>query len=106
MLVVVTPLRKNGFRIPARDLAECDISGDLVIGQRWVTSTQSRLAAEIRKHGSQLPGEDQILMVLFDPEIRSWRGSTFKLNGWEVLEWKDEGRQLVLQEWACQIQGL
>lgn len=105
MFVVVTPLRKNGFRTPARDLAGCDISGDLVIGQRWITSTQSRLAAEIRKHGSQASGDDEILAVLFDPAIRSWRGANFKLNGWEIREWKGEGRQLVVQEWACRIDG-
>jgi len=50
------------------------------------------------------PGDD-VLAVLFDPEIRSWRGGTFKLNGWEIIDWKREGRQLVIQEWACRIEG-
>ena len=105
MRVFVTPLRRNGFRIPARDLGSSELSGDLVIQERAISSTQSRKAAEVRKYGSQLSSSDQVLAVLFDPEIRCWRGATFKLNGWEVIDWKGEGRQLVVQEWACRIDG-
>lgn len=105
MLVVVTPLRKNGFRIPSRDLGSCEIAGDLIVQERRISETQSRTAAEIRKKGIQIANDDQVLAVLFDPEIRSWRGATFKLNGWEVIDWKGNGRQLVVQEWACRIDG-
>lgn len=105
MHVFVTPLRRNGFRIPARDLGSSEISGDLVIQERAISPTQARKAAEVRTHGSQLASGDQLLAVLFDPEIRCWHGATFKLNGWEVIDWKGEGRQLVVQEWACRIEG-
>lgn len=102
MLVTVTLLRQNGFRLNKENR---ELSGQLVIHERRISETASRLAAELHGPSAMKSNHDQVLAVLFDPEIRSWLGSTFKLNGWEIIEWKSEGRQLVVQEWACRIDG-
>lgn len=102
MHITVTMLRRGGFRIRS-DYQE--ITGNLVIEERRVREGMTRLAAEIQTPGAMLGSGPHTAAVLFDPQIRCWRGATFKLNGWEILDWKGEGRQLVVQEWACRIEG-
>ena len=106
MRVAVTPLRKHGFRIPNRDLsANVELIGELLILNRWVSNTKTRLAAELRKGGSTVSGDSNLLAVLYEPVIKGWMGANFNLTGWEILDWKEEGRQIVVQEWACRIDG-
>lgn len=102
MRITITKLRHNGFR---KKPENHELSGRLIIHERHVGESVKRLAAELRGLNSMMGGGDQVLAVLFDPQIRCWRGATFKLNGWEIIEWKGEGRQLVVQEWACRIEG-
>jgi hypothetical protein len=102
MQVTVTLLRRNGFRIQTDNL---QVSGQLVIAERRVRDGMLRLAAEIQTPGPMLGDGPSIIALLFDPTIRNWRGANFKLNGWEIIDWKGEGRQLVIQEWACTIDG-
>lgn len=102
MQVTVTLLRRNGFRIQTDNR---QVSGQLVIAERRVRDGMLRLAAEIQTPGPMLGDGPSIIALLFDPTIRNWRGASFKLNGWEIIDWKGEGRQLVVQEWACTIEG-
>jgi len=102
MKVTVTLLRRNGFRIQTDNR---QVSGQLVIAERRVRDGMLRLAAEIQTPGPMLGDGPSIIALLFDPTIRNWRGASFKLNGWEIIDWKGEGRQLVVQEWACTIDG-
>lgn len=102
MQITATLLRHNGFRIQTGNQ---QISGQLVIEERRIRDGMLRLAAEIQAPGAMLGNGARVLAVLFDPQIRVWRGAGFKLNGWEIIEWKGEGRQLVVQEWACCIDG-
>ena len=102
MKVTATLLRRNGFRIQKDNQ---QIAGELVIAKRRIRDDVLRLAAEIQAPSAMLGDGPRVLAVLFDPEIRAWRGANFKLNGWEIIEWKGEGRQLVVQEWACCIDG-
>lgn len=102
MQITATLLRRNGFRVQSGNQL---ITGELVIGERRIREGMMRLAAEIQAPGAMLGNGAQTLAILYDPEIRCWRGATFKLNGWEIVEWKGEGRQLVVQEWACRIEG-
>lgn len=81
------------------------VAGQLAIAERRIREGMLRLAAEIQEPGPMLGDGPRILALLFEPEIRAWRGSSFKLNGWEIIDWKGEGRQLVVQEWACTIDG-
>lgn len=102
MRVSITQLRHNGFR---KSTENHELSGQLIIQQRHIGQGAKRLAAELYRPSTTLVSGDQALAVLFDPEIRSWHGATFKLNGWEIIDWKGDGRQLVIQEWACRIEG-
>ncbi len=102
MRVTITQLRHNGFR---KSLENHEFSGQLIIQERHVGQGAKRLAAEVHGASSMLGSGDQVLAVLFDPVIRSWHGATFKLNGWEIINWKGDGRQLVIQEWSCRIEG-
>lgn len=102
MKVTATLLRRNGFRIQKDNR---QIAGELVIAERRIRDGMLRLAAEIQAPGAMLGDGPRVLAILFDPEIRAWRGASLKLNGWEIIEWKGEGRQLVVQEWACSIDG-
>lgn len=102
MHITATLLRQNGFRLNKENR---EISGQLIIHERRITETAIRLAAELHGPAAMKANDERVLAVLFDPEIRSWQGSTFKLNGWEIIDWKGEGRQLVVQEWACRIDG-
>ena len=102
MRVSITQLRHNGFR---KSTGNHELSGHLIIQERHVGQGVKRLAAELHELNSITCSGDQVLAVLFDPEIRSWHGATFKLNGWEIIDWKGDGRQLVIQEWACRIEG-
>ena len=102
MRVTITQLRHNGFRVKTENR---ELSGQLFIHDRHVGESMKRLAAELHGLNSVAGSGDQVLAVLFDPEIRSWHGAMFKLNGWEIVDWKGDGRQLVIQEWACRIEG-
>lgn len=102
MHITATLLRQNGFRLNKENR---QISGQLIVHERRISETASRLAAELHGPSAMKASDEQVLALLFDPEIRSWHGTTFKLNGWEIIDWKGEGRQLVVQEWACRIDG-
>lgn len=106
MQVEITPLRKNGFKLSGKaNQSHTQIHGNLTIGPRWVSSTQTRLAAELRCLGSVLQGDESLIAVIYEPQIKGWRGSGFNLTGWEIVDWKGDGRQIVMQEWACTIIG-
>jgi len=102
MRITVTLLRENGFRVKTRAR---ELTGQLVIEECRIREGMVRLAAEIKEPGASLGEGGRTLAVLFDPEIRCWHGATFKLNGWEIIDWKGDGRQLVIQEWACRVDG-
>lgn len=106
MFISVTPLRKNGFRREQRDLrTDAQICGDFCILDRRISATQTRKAAELRKRGVVNADDSNLLAVLYEPQLKSWRGGTFNLTGWEIIDWLDTGRQIVIQEWACRIEG-
>lgn len=102
MRITITLLRQNGFRVSTEYR---ELSGQLFIHERHVSQSATRLAAELHGPSSMMGKGENLLAVLFDPKIRSWQGATFKLNGWEIIDWKGDGRQLVVQEWACRIDG-
>ena len=102
MRITATLLRQNGFRVQSGNQT---ITGELVIEQRRIREGMMRQAAEIQEPGAMLGNGALTLAMLYDPEIRCWRGATFKLNGWEIIDWKGDGRQLVVQEWACRVDG-
>ena len=102
MQITATLLHRNGFRVQSGHQI---ITGELVIQERRIREGMNRLAAEILAPGAMLGKGAHTIAVLFDPEIRCWHGATFKLNGWEIIDWKGDGRQLVVQEWACRVDG-
>jgi hypothetical protein len=106
MQVEIQPLRINGFKMPTRSHgADTLLRGELIIGHHWLSKSQTRLAAQLRKPGVSISGDEYLLAVLYEPQIKGWRGAGFGLTGWEILDWKSDGRQIVLQEWACWILG-
>lgn len=107
MQIKATPLRHNGFKLSFKDASAREpLSGELIIHQRWVSETKTRLAAEIRKAGSVIEDEANLVALLYEPKVSHLQGAMFRLTGWEIINWKTEGRQLVVQEWACTIDRL
>lgn len=101
MHVTVALLRENGFRVKSRHR---ELTGQFVIHERLIREGQKRRVAELQAPGALLGNGAVTLATLYDPEIRLWTGATFKLNGWEIINWKGDGLQLVVQEWACRIE--
>jgi len=101
--VEVYPLRRNGFKIPDRDQRTGQpMRGHLAIGNHWITQTKTKLAATIRREpGCTSP--DAVLGVLFDPVVKSLEGHVLLISGWELIDWKGDGRQAVVQEWVCSL---
>ena len=105
MKVAMYPRRRAGFKIPDREwrLGE-PVRGYLSIADRWITKTQTRLSASIAPDPSKVGGKDA-LAVIYDPQVKSLRGSVLVIAGWELIDWKNDGRQFVLQEWVCELGG-
>lgn len=104
MQVEIHPLRRNGFRIPNREHGRGEpLRGTLVIEACWLTETQKRRAAILYRHGTHSAAKEHIIAKLFEPEIKMLAGARFVLTGWELVEWKEQGRQIVMQEWPCLV---
>jgi len=73
--------------------------GMLIIGDAWVSKTQTRFCARLVTHdGHQL----DIVPRLYEPQIISMLTDGFLLRGFE--DHKAEGdRQMVMQEWTCEV---
>ncbi len=103
MQVVAYPRRRSGFMIPVREQrSRSPVAGHLVIGDYWITQAKARPAAVIWRDPSSSTAED-VQAILFDPVIKSLRGSAMVLSGWEIIDWRLGGRQVVVQEWIVEF---
>lgn len=73
--------------------------GMLVIGNAFVSKTESRWCARLITHdGRHL----EIVPRLYEPQIAGMLNDGFLLRGFE--DYRAEGdRQIVLQEWKCEV---